>query len=200
MSVTDGTITVTDEAEKTVRVVGTVTATPSGTQGTNITQVGGNAVTTTVPVSGTVTANQGTPAATANAWPTKVGNGSANVDVAPSAPSAQGNALLVTTGILTAPATLTNQSATANGTTVDFGAAKQCITLVVTAGAGVSAGVVTLQVSQDNTNFYAHTTTITTSAPGVSQTSITGVAFRYARGVISTTITGGTVSATIQGT
>lgn len=183
MSVTDGSLT-TDGAQQTVRVVGTVTATPTGTQA----------------VSGTVTANQGTPAATANAWPMKLSNGTATADLAPANPSSQGNALLVTTGILNAPATLTTQSAVASGTTVDFGAAKQCITLVVTAGAGVSAGVVTLQLSQDNTNFYAHTTTITTTAPGVFSVSLTGVAFRYARGSITTTITGGTVSATIQGT
>lgn len=171
-------------AEMTVRVEGTVPTSPSGTQ----------------TVAGTVTANQGTAAATAAAWPTKLSNGTATADLAPANPSAQGNALLVTTGTLTAPATLTAASAVSNGTTVDFGAAKQCITLVVTASAGVSAGVVALQVSQDNTNFYSHTTTVTTSAPGVSQVTIPSVAFRYARGAITTTITGGTVSATIQGT
>lgn len=174
----------TDGAAETVRVVGTVTAIPTGTQ----------------TVAGTVTANQGTAAVTANAWPTKIGNGTSNADLAPSSPSSQGNALLVTTGILNAPATLTAASAISNGTTVDFGAAKANITLVVTAGAGVSAGVVTLQLSQDNTNFYSHTTTVTTAAPGVFQATLTGVAFRYARGSITTTITGGTVSATIQGT
>lgn len=165
-----------------VNVAGTVTTTPSGTQ----------------TVSGTVTANQGTAAVTANAWPTKIGNGSANVDVAPLTPAGQGNALLVATGPLTAGTTLTAASAVSNGTVIDYGCAKANITLAVTAGAGVSAGVVALEVSQDNTNFYRHTTSITLTAPGVTQTSITGVAFRYCRGAITTTVTGGTVSATIM--
>lgn len=153
----------------------------------------------TAAVSGTVTGNQGAATTNALAWPMKITNGNSTADLAPAAASGQGNALLVTTGILNAPATQT-AATTGNGTTIDFGAAKQCITLVVTASAGTSAGVVTLQLSQDNTNFYSHTTTITTSAPGVFSVSVTGVAFRYARGAITTTITGGTVSATIQGT
>lgn len=53
----------------------TATFTPSGTQDVNITQVGGNAVTTTVPVSGTVTANQGTPNTNTNGWPVKITDG-----------------------------------------------------------------------------------------------------------------------------
>lgn len=167
-----------------VNVTGSVTSTPSGTQ----------------TVSGTVTANQGTAAATASAWPTKVGNGSANVDVAPTAPAGQGNALLVATGPLTAGTTITAGSGTANGSTVDYGCAKANVTLVVVAGAGVSAGVVALEVSHDNTNWYRHTATVTTTAPGVSQVSIAGVAFRYCRGVIATAITGGTVTCTIMAT
>jgi len=156
-------------------------------------------VTGSVTSSGTVTANQGTPAVTANAWPTKIGNGSANVDVAPTSPSAQGNALLVTTGPLTATTTITAGSGTANGTAVDYGSAKMNFSMVITASAGVSAGVVALEVSHDNTNWYRHTTTVTTSAPGVTQISLTGVAYRYARGVIATAITGGTVTCTIMG-
>lgn len=53
----------------------TATFTPSGTQDVNITEVGGNPVTTTVPVSGTVTANQGTPNTNANGWPVKITDG-----------------------------------------------------------------------------------------------------------------------------
>lgn len=165
-----------------VNVTGTFT--PSGTQ----------------TVAGTVTANQGTAAATASAWPTKIGNGSANVDVAPAAPSGQGNALLVTGGVLVSTTTLSAASAVSNGTVVDYGAAKNNFTLVIVASAGVTAGVVALEVSHDNTNWYRHTTTVTTSAPGVSQVSMSGFAFRYARGVITTTITGGTVTATLMAT
>ena len=179
----ESTVAVTNPEPSNRPLVVSGTFTPSGTQ----------------TVTGTVTANQGTPAATANAWPTKIGNGSANVDVAPAAPSGQGNALLVNTGVLTAGATITAGSGTANGTTIDYGASKENITLVVVASAGVSAGVVALEVSQDSTNWYRHTTTVTTSAPGVSQTTISSVAFRYARGVIATAITGGTVTCTTMG-
>lgn len=165
-----------------VNVTGTVTTNPSGTQ----------------TVSGTVTANQGTAAATAGAWPTKIGNGAANVDVAPATPNGIGNALLTASGVLTSSTTITAGSGTANGTTIDYTCSRANTTLVVVASAGVSAGVVALEVSQDNTNFYRHTTTVTTTAPGVSQISITGVAFRYARGVIVTAITGGTVTCTVM--
>lgn len=155
----------------------------------------------TTAVSGTVTGNQGAATTNSLAWPFKITNGTSTADLAPSAASSQGNALLVTTGILNAPATLTAASSTGAGTTVDFGAAKQCITIVVTSGAGVSGGVVTLQLSQDNANWYNHTGTITTStASTVFSVSVTGVAFRYARANITTAITGGNVAATIQGT
>jgi hypothetical protein len=79
----------------------------------------------------------------------------------------------------------------------DFGSGKQQITLVITAGAGVSAGAVALEVSQDNTNWFRGTP-VTKSAPGVTSATITG-AWRYARGNVTTTITGGTVSATLMG-
>jgi hypothetical protein len=52
-----------------------VTNTPSGLQNVNIADVGGNPVTTTVPVSGTVTANQGTPNTPANSWPVEITDG-----------------------------------------------------------------------------------------------------------------------------
>lgn len=167
-----------------VNVSGTVTTTPSGTQ----------------TVSGTVTSNQGTAAVTANAWPVKISNGTATADLAPTSPSALGNSLLVSTGTLAASTTLNAASSISSGTVVDYGSARSNFTLVVVASAGVSAGVVAIEVSQDNTNFYRHTTTVTTSAPGVSQITMTGFAFRYARGAITTAITGGTVTATLMAT
>lgn len=180
MSVTDGSLT-TDGAQQTVRIVGTVTTSPGGTQ----------------TVSGTVTANQGTPAATANAWPMKLSNGTSTVDVAPASPSALGNALLVSTGTLPASSTLSAVSATGAGTTIDLGSAHTNISLAITASAGVSAGAVALEVSQDNTNFF-RSSPVTQSAPGVTSVTITG-AWRYARGNVTTAITGGTVSATLMG-
>lgn len=167
-----------------VNVTGTISTTPSGTQ----------------TVAGTVTANQGTAAVTASAWPTKIGNGSANVDVAPIAPAGQGNALLVATGPLTAGTTLTAASGISSGTTIDYGCAKANVTLVIVASAGVSAGVVALEVSHDGTNWYRHTTASTVTAPGVTQVTMTGFAFRHCRGAITTAITGGTVTCTIMAT
>ena len=66
MSVTDGNLT-TDGAQQTVRIAGTVQTSSSGG-------------------SSTVTANQGTPAAVANAWPIKIVD-AAGVNVANVAPS-----------------------------------------------------------------------------------------------------------------
>lgn len=180
MSVTDGTITVTDEAEQTVRVTGTVTATPTGTQ----------------TVAGTVTANQGTNAVLANAWPIKFSDGVSTVNIALPGPNL-GAGMVATTGTLISSETLTAQSATGAGAVADFGSAKSNITIAITASAGVSAGAVALEVSQDNTNWFRGTP-VTQSAPGVTQANQSG-AWRYARGNVTTTITGGTVSATLMG-
>lgn len=106
-------------------------------------------------------------------------------------------ALTVTSGSSASAATLTAQSATGAGTVADFGSAKANITLAVTASAGVSAGAVALEVSQDSTNWFRGTP-VTQSTPGVTQVN-QGGAWRYARGNVTTTITGGTVSATLMG-
>lgn len=108
-----------------------------------------------------------------------------------------GAGLVVSTGTLVSSTTLTAQSATGAGTVADFGSAKQNITLAVTASAGVSAGVVALEVSQDNTNWYRSTSSLTQSAPGVTQANQQG-AWRYGRANVTTAITGGTVSATLM--
>lgn len=107
-----------------------------------------------------------------------------------------GAGLVTTTGTLISSATLAAQSATGAGTVADFGSAKQSITIAVTASAGVSAGVVSLEVSQDNTNWFS-TAGGALTAPGVTSTTVNG-AWRYARGNVTTTITGGTVSATLM--
>jgi len=100
-SYTDGT-TAPLSLDASGRLRTTASFTPSGTQDVNITEVGGNAVTTTVPVSGTVTvvqptgsnlhvdvdnfpatqpvsgtvtANQGTPNSLANGWPVEITDG-----------------------------------------------------------------------------------------------------------------------------
>lgn len=107
-----------------------------------------------------------------------------------------GAGLQVATGVLVSSATLSAQSSTGAGTVADFGSARQQISLAITAGAGVSAGAVALEVSQDNTNWF-RATPVTQSAPGVTQVTQAG-AWRYARGNVTTAITGGTVSATLM--
>ena len=168
MSVVDGSLT-TDGAQQTVRIAGTVT-TVGGTGGT-----GGTA---------------------ANPSFTSIVQGGNTANVAVPGPNL-GAGLVTTTGTLISSATLTAQSATGAGTVADFGSAKQQITLAVTASAGVSAGAVALEVSQDNTNWFRGTP-VTQSAPGVTQVN-QGGAWRYARANVTTTITGGTVSATLMG-
>jgi hypothetical protein len=179
MGVTDGSIT-RSTYENVVSIEGTVTTSSSGT--------------TTI----TGTVNQGTPAANANAWPIKISNGTSTADLAPSSPSSQGNALLVTTGILNAPVTINALTAVGPGVVVDFGSAKANISAVFTTTAGISAGAVALEVSQDNSNWYRTGTPATLTASAVSNIAISNNAFRYARGAITTTVVGGTVSATIQ--
>lgn len=134
--------------------------------------------------------------AASTAAPTTITQGGNTANVAVPGPNL-GAGLVTTTGTLIASATLSAQSATGAGTVADFGSAKQEITLVVTASAGVSAGAVALEVSQDNTNWFRGTP-VTQSAPGVTQVN-QGGAWRYARGNVTTTITGGTVSATLMG-
>lgn len=138
-----------------------------------------------------VSTEQGT-AGPANAgWYMRVSDGSGDLAAVSGL-----NQLLVTTGIESAITSFTNASALSNGTTAALGSAKANITCVVIAGAGVSAGAVALETSQDNTN-WVRTSPVTTSAPGTQAITVTG-AYRFARAVITTAITGGTISATIM--
>lgn len=95
---------------------------------------------------------------------------------------------------------LAGKSATsATSAVLDAGTVRPNATLVVTTSAGVSAGVVQLQASMDYQNWWnVPSTSITTSAAStttaVTSTSAYG---RYFRAVISTTVTGGTVTAWI---
>lgn len=108
-----------------------------------------------------------------------------------------GSALFVSSGSQNAVTSFAAVSATGAGTVADFGAAKSNITMAITASAGVSAGAVALEVSHDSTNWF-RATPVTQSAPGVTQVNQAG-AWRYARGNVTTAITGGTVSATLMG-
>jgi hypothetical protein len=69
-------------------------------------------------------------------------------------------------------------------------------TMVVTAAASTSGGVVSLQVSQDGTNWFS-TAAAALTAAGVTSTTVTG-AFRYVQAKITTAITGGSVGVTVN--
>lgn len=108
-----------------------------------------------------------------------------------------GSGLVTTSGSLVSATTLTAQSATGAGATVDFGSGKQQITLAITTSAGVTAGAVALEMSQDNTNWF-RVTAVTTNAANTVFESTANKSFRYARGNVTTAIAGGTVGATLM--
>ena len=221
MSVTDGTLT-TDGAQQTVRVVGTISTSPSGTQ----------------TVAGTVTANQGTPAVTGNAWPIKVTNGTntasvsavggldVNVTNTSNIPVQVSGTVPVTGQIqlkdaggtnvanvfpsgaikiqddfdqVGAGASITAQTGAITGNTVNFNTPKANISLAIIVGAGVSGGVIDLQVSQNGTDWIKHSSSTALAALTNQILTASGVAFQYARAVTSTNVAGGNVTVTIQG-
>jgi hypothetical protein len=159
-------------------VVGTVTTTPGGTQA----------------VSGTVTANQGTPAAIANAWPIKFSDGTSTVNIALPGPNL-GAGMVATTGTLVNSQTFNALSAVGPGVVADFGSAKANVSMVFLGT--VAAGTVVLDVSHDNSTWFQTSTPIAvTTTP--QNIAVSNNAFRYARGRITATVTAGTVSATLM--
>ena len=85
----------------------------------------------------------------------------------------------------------------ANGTTVDNGGgAKPGWTAVCTSTSGISGGAFELQVSHDGTTWVSSGPVVVTAS--AEQAVTLGVGYRYARAVISTTVTGGTVGITVQ--
>lgn len=96
--------------------------------------------------------------------------------------------------------TLTAATSTGAGLSTDFGSAKSNITMVVSQTGTVTAGVVSLQLSQDGTNWvhFANTGALST-ALGNLAISASGEAWRYARANITSAIVGGgSVSASIM--
>lgn len=79
--------------------------------------------------------------------------------------------------------------------TLDNVTPRSAHTLQVNSGAGVSAGVVTLEASLDGTTFSSLGTVTTNAASSSFFFSIADKPFRYLRARVSTTITGGSVDA-----
>lgn len=120
----------------------------------------------------------------------KVSGGGASATVMP-----------VTTGTPTGTASLT-AATTGTGTAVDFGSAKAQISMLVVANGTVTAGVVKLQVSHNGTDFADFIPVVNTSAiaTGVNHVLSVDGAYRYARAVITTNVTGGgSVTVTFMG-
>ena len=94
---------------------------------------------------------------------------------------------------------LNAQSATAATPTVLDGlSTRQVATMIVTTSASVSAGAVQLQVSNDGTNWLNAGSAITTSSASTStQVNVSSAYARYARALITTAITGGTVTVSV---
>lgn len=99
----------------------------------------------------------------------------------------------------TAAVTTLSAATTGNGTSVDFGNAKSNVSLFILVNGTVTAGAVDLQASQDGTNWVrvVFGSPLTT---GVNQyLGMSGGAFRWFRGVIADTVTGGgSVTATLM--
>ena len=99
----------------------------------------------------------------------------------------------------TAASTTLSAVTTGNGTTVDFASARSNVVLFIQVNGTVTAGVVDLQASHDGVN-WVRVASSGALATGTNQyLGLSGGAFRYFRGVVSTTVTGGgTVTATLM--
>lgn len=98
--------------------------------------------------------------------------------------------------------TLTAVSATTTGTVYDLGYLTRDYTFVITSSATLTAGVIRLFGSIDNTSFVQISTDIScvTDFPSATSKAYSGATnYRYLRADITTTITGGTVTAKILG-
>ena len=75
---------------------------------------------------------------------------------------------------------------------------RQNAVMVVTTSAGVSAGSVQCQGSLDGTNWFSLGSAVSTSAASTTtQVVVTSAFTRFVRAKIATTITGGTITATV---
>lgn len=109
-----------------------------------------------------------------------------------------GSTNVVITGSTSGVTTL-SAATTGNGTTVDWGSAKQNISMFILVNGTVTSGVVDLQVSHDGTNWVKISSSATLATGVNQQLTLSNAAFRYARGVVSTAVGGGgSVTATIM--
>lgn len=127
-------------------------------------------------------------------------SGTTGAPIASSAsPSVLGAQLEVVTGIPPLQSFAAQSAGGTNGTALDGGNVRSNHSLFVVASAGVTAGVITLQGSNDGGVTWFNTScTVTTNAAGAFASNLQGFPFRYIRASITTAITGGTVTAYIS--
>jgi type 1 fimbria pilin len=89
-------------------------------------------------------------------------------------------------------------SAVGVGAVLDGLAVRQNAVLSVTTSAGVSAGAVQLEGSLDGVHFFNLGSAVsTTAASTTTAVTVTSAFARYVRAAVTTTVTGGTVSASV---
>lgn len=91
---------------------------------------------------------------------------------------------------VTATTSLTDATS-GTGTVVDFGCAVSNVSLMIVTNGTILAGVVTLDVSQNGSDWVAQASSTALATSANQKISATGLAVRYARARISTAITGG---------
>lgn len=102
-------------------------------------------------------------------------------------------------GSTAATATLTTATAVGAGVTVDYANAKSDVTMAVIVTGTVATGVVRLEGSQDGVNWVKLADTAMLATGVNQQLTFSGGAFRWFRGNITETVTGGgTVAATLM--
>lgn len=164
------------------------------TDGSNLALVSGGALQVALSTSPTV--NQGTQGSPGAAWWTLISDGLVNAQLA--TPTGTGGVALLTASGTKGVLTSLNGVSTGVGTTVDLGAARAHISLVITPSASLTGGAVALEVSHDGTNWANVADTGALSGTAAKTVSTVG-AYRYARANITTTITGGNVTVTVAG-
>lgn len=105
------------------------------------------------------------------------------------------NALRVATGIVTNMTTLNAVTANTTGTTIALGSAYSNWTAIAVATGSPTAGTLTLELSQDQTNWVSSSVTASITAAGNYLLASTGRASRFAR--VSLTGLTGTITLTV---
>jgi hypothetical protein len=109
-----------------------------------------------------------------------------------------GNALVPFTQGVQPLVSLTNVSATGPGSVLDAVSCRGNAVMTVTTSAGVTAGSVQMQGSLDNTNWANVGSAIsTTTASTTTAVTATSQFYRYYRANVVTSITGGSITASI---